>query len=119
MGLAGLGIGLLGGAVGLILGSLRLPLLIRFLKLDPRIAAGSNLVIGFVMGAFGWIGHVLQGQVDYPLLSFMAVSGMLGSYYGARMTGRVSLNTLVLIMGLVLLIVGVLLLIEAFRYSNL
>ena len=35
----GLGIGLLGGAVGLILGSIRLPALIRILKIDPRIAA--------------------------------------------------------------------------------
>ena len=119
VGLVGLAIGLLGGAVGLILGSLRLPVLVRFLRLDPRIAAGSNLVIGFVMGTFGWIGHVVQGQVDYPLLSFMALSGMLGSYYGARLTGKVSLNTLVLIMGLVLLIVGVLLLFEGVRRSNL
>ena len=63
----GLAVGLLGGAVGLILGSIRLPALIRILRVDPRIAAGTNLFIGFVMGSVGWIGHLAQGQVNYPL----------------------------------------------------
>ena len=49
----GLAVGLLGGAVGLILGSIRLPALIRILRVDPRIAAGTNLFIGFVMGVGG------------------------------------------------------------------
>ena len=58
----GLGVGLLGGAVGLILGSIRLPALIRILKIDPRIAAGTNLFIGFFLGALGFIGHAVQGM---------------------------------------------------------
>ncbi|MBI4232846.1 MAG: sulfite exporter TauE/SafE family protein [Chloroflexi bacterium] len=110
----GLGIGLLGGAVGLILGSIRLPTLIQVLKMDPRVAAGTNLVIGFLMGSFGWIGHAAQGQVDYPLLGFMAVAGMVGTAYGARLTGRVAMETLLLVMGLVLSSVGVLLLWDAY-----
>ena len=64
----GLGVGLLGGAVGLILGSIRLPALIRILRVDPRIAAGTNLFIGFIMGSVGWVGHAVQGEVSYPLL---------------------------------------------------
>ena len=113
--LVGLGVGLLGGAVGLILGSIRLPGLIRVLRADPRIAAGTNLLIGVAMGALGWIGHAVQGQVDYPLLVLMGGAGMVGSYYGASFTGRVSLNTLIVTMGWVMLAVGVLLLVEAFR----
>ncbi len=83
----GLAIGLLGGAVGLILGSIRLPALIRILRVDPRIAAGTNLFIGFVMGSVGWVGHVVQGQVNYPLMGMMAAAAMVGSYYGAKLTG--------------------------------
>ena len=75
----GLGVGLLGGAVGLILGSIRLPALVRVLKIDPRIAAGSNLFIGFFMGAVGWIGHASQGKVDYPVLVLMGAGAMVGS----------------------------------------
>ena len=36
----GFGVGLLGGAVGLILGSIRLPAMVRILRVDPRMAAG-------------------------------------------------------------------------------
>ena len=114
----GLGVGLLGGAVGLILGSIRLPALIRILRVDPRIAAGSNLFIGFITGSLGWVGHVIQGQVDYPLLVLMGGGAMVGSYYGARLTGRVSLNALILTMGWVLLIIGVLLIWQAYRRSG-
>ena len=105
----GLGVGLLGGAVGLILGSIRLPALIRILKIDPRIAAGTNLFIGFFLGALGFVGHAVQGEVDYPLLAAMGAAAMIGSYIGAKYTGRASLNSLITTMGGVLLVVGVLL----------
>ena len=111
----GLGVGLLGGAVGLILGSIRLPALIRFLQVDPRIAAGTNLFIGFIMGSVGWVGHVVQGQVNYPLLGLMGGSAMVGSYYGARLTDRVSIGALIRTMGWVLLVVGALLIWQAWR----
>ncbi|MCZ6891789.1 MAG: sulfite exporter TauE/SafE family protein [Chloroflexi bacterium] len=111
----GLGVGLLGGAVGLILGSIRLPVIVRILRTEPRVAAGTNLLIGFMMGSFGWIGHVVQGNVDYPLLAGMGVSGMAGTFYGARLTGRVSLTALLLTMGWVLVAVGLLLLVSAYR----
>ena len=105
----GVAIGVLGGAVGLILGSIRLPALVRVLWVRPRTAVGTNLMVGFMLGAMGWIGHVSQGQVDYPLVVFMGTSAMAGSYLGARLTGRVSLDRLVMTMGLVLLVVGTLL----------
>lgn len=113
-GAVGLGVGLLGGAVGLILGSIRLPVLIRVLRVDPRIAAGTNLFIGFIMGSLGWVGHVIQGQVDYPLLGLMGAGAATGSYYGARLTGRVGLDRLVGTMGWVLLAVGAILVWQAF-----
>lgn len=107
--LIGFGVGLLGGAVGLILGSIRLPAIVRILKIDPRIAAGTNLFIGFFLGALGWIGHAAQGKVDYPILILMGLTAMLGSWYGATLTGKVNLNTLIATMGFVLILVGFLL----------
>ena len=108
-GAMGLAVGLLGGAVGLILGSIRLPALIRVLKVDPRIAAGTNLVIGFIMGSLGWVGHALKGDVDYQLLFMMGAGAAVGSYYGAKLTGKVDLATLVGAMGYVLVAVGIIL----------
>ena len=75
-GAIGFSVGLLGGAVGLILGSIRLPAMVRILRVDPRLAAGSNLFIGLVMGALGWVGHVAQGQVDFAMVALMGAGGM-------------------------------------------
>ena len=108
----GAAIGLLGGGVGLILGSLRLPLMIRLLKINPRRAAGSNLVVGAVLGIFGFVGHGIHGEVDLPLLLAMASTGMIGSNIGARYTGRVSVRSLVLALAWVMLSVGVILVVR-------
>ena len=105
-------IGLLGGGVGLILGSLRLPLMIRLLNINPRRAAGSNLVVGSVLGIFGFIGHGIHGEVDLPLLLVMASTGMIGSNIGARFTGRVSVQSLVLVLAWVMLAVGLILVVR-------
>ena len=113
-GVAGFAIGLLGGAVGLILGTLRLPALIAILKIDPRVAAGSNLVIGFLMGGFGWVGHLTRGQVDFPTLILMALTAMIGTYYGSSLTGKMSLRSLLYLMAVVLVVVGTLLLRDAY-----
>ena len=108
-GIVGLVVGLVGGAVGLILGSVRLPVIVRVLKIDPRLAAGSNLVIGTLMGAFGFIGHGVRGEVDTTLLLVMGAGGMAGAYIGAHFTGRANLNVLILTMSGVLFFVGILL----------
>ena len=114
-GAVGAAIGLLGGGVGLILGSLRLPLMIRLLKINPRRAAGSNLVVGAALGVFGFVGHGIHGEVDLPLLVAMASTGMIGSYLGARYTGRVSVRALVLVLAWVLLAVGIILVVRGGR----
>ena len=96
---ASFGIGLLAGAIGLVLGSVRLPLIIRVLRVDPRIAAGSNLFIGMTMGALGWLGHMLHTRPDLPLLIILLAPAVVGSYMGAKFTGKISVNLLLLVMG--------------------
>ena len=56
--LAGAVIGLLGGIVGLILGSLRMPALIRLVGETPARAVGTNVTVGFLVGVAGVIGHL-------------------------------------------------------------
>jgi uncharacterized membrane protein YfcA len=103
----GLSVGLLGGTVGLILGIIRLPAIIRVLRVDPRISVGTNMFIGFFMGSLGWIGHAARGQVDYSLLLIMGTAAMAGSYIGSQLTGRVQLTTLILVIGVIQMAVGV------------
>ncbi len=107
---ASFGIGLLAGAIGLVLGSVRLPLLIRILRVDPRIAAGSNLFIGMAMGALGWVGHLFNSPPDLALLLILGLPALVGSYLGARLTGRISVNALLLLMGALLTGSGIMML---------
>ena len=105
--ITGTGIGLLGGLVGLILGSIRLPALIRLFRIEPRIAAGTNTIIGFCMGLVGGLGHSINARVEYELALIMGFAAILGSNQGARLTGKVNLNLLLAFMGGILFITGI------------
>ena len=78
-------------------------------------AAGSNLVIGAALGLFGFAGHGIQGEVDLRLLLAMGLTGMAGSYLGARYTGRVSIKKLVMVLAWVLILVGLMLVVRGLQ----
>jgi len=101
-------IGGLGGAVGVILGTLRMPALVRSVGLDVRRAAGTNLVVGFLLGVAGFATHAIGGEgVDWPVLAAGLGGAIPGGWLGAKATGRVSENALRLALGVVLVLVGI------------
>ena len=100
-------IGILGGAVGVILGTLRMPALIRSVGMDVRKAAGTNLVVGFVLGVAAFTVHAGSGGVQWDVLVAGLAGAIPGGWLGARATGRLSETTLRLALGIVLVAVGV------------
>lgn len=98
-------IGLLGGFVGLILGALRLPALLRFVGAEPFRAVGTNAAVGFCLGVAGVFGH-LPGGVDWTLLGVGAATSVPGAIVGARLTGRLDERQLFRAVGVVLLVAG-------------
>ena len=98
-------IGVLGGFVGLILGALRLPALLRFVGADPFRAVGTNAAVGFCLGVAGVFGH-LPGGVDWTLLGVGAVTSVPGAIVGARLTGRLDEQQLFRAVGVILLVAG-------------
>jgi hypothetical protein len=110
--LVGGGIGLLGGFVGLILGSLRLPAMLRMG--EPLAAAiGTNVTVGFFVGAAGVVGH-LPGGVDWTLLAVGSAASVPGALVGARLTGRLPEGQLKLAIAGILVVAGIALLVQAF-----
>jgi uncharacterized membrane protein YfcA len=103
----GFGVGLLGGMVGLVLGSIRMPAMISILKLPSRIAIGTNLASSSVMGTVGVIGHLMNGNIDYVVLSAMGPPAMLGAFMGAKYTNRINESNLKFIIAVVLSLVAV------------
>ena len=111
--LTGATIGLLGGFAGLILGSLRIGALIRFVGGDTFRAVGTNVAVGFCLGVAGVFGH-LSGGVDWTLLAVGAAASVPGALIGARLTGRLNERQLLRAVGAVLLVAGTALLLQAF-----
>src|SRR6185437_3825743 len=101
--IAGAAIGAIGGLIGLILGTLRVPALIRWVGEEPSRVVGTNLVVGIAVGAAGLIGH-LPGGVDWRLLAVGGASSVPGALIGSRYTGRLSAAALLRAIGVVLVV---------------
>jgi uncharacterized protein len=98
-------IGVLGGLVGLILGSLRMPALLRYVGESAHRAVGTNVAVGFCVGVAGVIGH-LPGGIDWDLLALGSAASIPGALLGARLTGRLSEAQLLRAIGAVLVVAG-------------
>jgi uncharacterized protein len=105
-------VGVLGGLVGLILGTLRLPAMVKWLGTTPKAAVGTNAATGVVVGVGGLIGH-LAGGVDWDLLAAGCAGAVPGAYLGAHLTGRLDDSTLLRVIAVILVIAGLSLGIQA------
>lgn len=103
----GFGIGFLGGVVGLVLGSIRMPAMISVLKMEPKVAVGTNLAAATIMGISALIGHLINNEVDYLTLAVMGSTAMIGGYIGAKYTGMFRPERLKLLIGFVLIAVAI------------
>jgi uncharacterized protein len=101
----GFGIGFVGGLVGLIAGSIRLPAMISVLKMETKVAVGTNLAASSFTGLFSLIGHLMNGNVNFLILITMGPAAMIGGYMGAKYTNRFSEGSLKLIIGIVLIVI--------------
>ncbi len=99
-------IGLLGGAVGLILGTLRMPALLRSVGLPAHTAVGTNLVVGFFLGTAGFTAHLVRSEVEWLVLVVSLAGAIPGAWLGARASGRFDEAALKRLIGLALLAVA-------------
>jgi uncharacterized protein len=103
----GFGVGLLGGMVGLVLGSIRMPAMISILKLPTRIAIGTNLASSAFMGTIGVIGHLINNNIDFIILTLMGPTAMLGAFLGSKFTNKINESRLKFVISIVLIVIAV------------
>ena len=96
----------------IILGSLRIGALLRFVGGDTFRAVGTNVAVGFCLGVAGVFGH-LSGGVDWTLLAVGSAASVPGALLGARLTGRLDEQQLLRAVGVVLLVAGSAMLVQA------
>jgi uncharacterized membrane protein YfcA len=91
--LIGLFLGAMSGLVGLLLGSVRLPAMVR-LGVKPATAIGTNMAIGAVTGFSAGASALIAGKVSFVAFAVIAPAALLGSHLGVRMTGNLSARAL-------------------------
>ena len=106
-------IGVLGGIVGLILGSLRMPALLRVVHETPQRAVGTNVTVGFCVGVAGVIGHLPSEAPDWGVLALGAAASIPAALLGSRLTGRLSEAELVRAIAVILLVAAASMVVEA------
>jgi uncharacterized membrane protein YfcA len=100
-------IGVLGGIVGLILGSLRMPALLRFVGEAPARAAGTNVTVGLCVGIAGALGHLPSHAPDWKVAAVGAGASIPAALLGSRLTGRLSEAQLIRAIGWVLVVAAI------------
>ncbi len=108
----GLVLGALAAITGLMLGSLRLPMMIRYLRMDPKQAVGTNMAVGCLTGLVGAATAFAIGSAHLNWLVLAAVipPTLVGGYLGGWMTGKLSKEGVQKLAGWIIVFSGVLLL---------
>jgi uncharacterized membrane protein YfcA len=100
-------VGFVGGVVGLILGSLRMPAMLRYMRVPARRAAATNVTVGFLVGVAGAIGHLPSEPPDWTVAVVGAGASIPGALLGSRLTGRLAEPQLIRAIAWILLVVAV------------
>ncbi|HXV03176.1 MAG TPA: TSUP family transporter [Gaiellaceae bacterium] len=77
--------GYLGSAIGLVLGTLRLPAIL-LLSGDAAAGAGTNVAISAASAAGGSVRHAREGRVDRRVVAWMLPPSVAGAVVGALLT---------------------------------
>jgi hypothetical protein len=90
-----------------------MPALLAAVGLDARRAVGTNLVVGFLLGLAGFAAHAARVEVEWDVLAAGLAGAIPGAWLGARLTGRISEETLRRAIGVALLVIAVAFALEA------
>ena len=108
-------IGALGSSVGMVLGALRYPVMINFLKTEAKSAGAINS-----FAFFGLIGHLIASQesgnshFDFYLFLPLAIAGFIGSYFGSKHVAFYSNKFILVTLYIILFIMGTLMVLREF-----
>lgn len=105
--LAGAGVGLVTGFLGVGGGFLVVPALVAFAGLDMREAVGTSLLVIAINSAAGFIGHLGGGQLNTTLITLLTGAAVIGALVGERIARHVSNTKLRRGFGLIVIVVGV------------
>lgn len=95
----------LGASVGMVLGSVRLPLLVYALG-SPLSATGTNLAISSMGAMAGTYFHMKQGRVNFRLLCTIGIPSVIGAIVSALAIANMKAHGLKVLLGVMLIYSG-------------
>ena len=104
--LVGAAAGMLAGLTGVGGGVFLVPLLVLGLALAQHQAHGTSLAVIFAIALVGAITYAVHGHIDWVLALGLALGGVVGVVFGARLMTRVPARQLRWIFGAFSLCVG-------------
>ena len=99
-------VALAGGLAGLVLGNIRLPAALAIAS-SPAAGAGANIGISAVSAATAAIAHIRAGRVNWRLFAWLLPPSVVGAVAGGLISGALSRDALLAIIGIVLVLFGV------------
>ena len=87
---AGLGVGILTGFLGVGDGFLIVPALVMFGGLGMKDAIGTSLFVIFLNCVAGLVGHASQNHFDWNLIALVTVLAVTGTIFGTLLSHRVA-----------------------------
>jgi uncharacterized membrane protein YfcA len=96
-------VGILGGLVGQGGSFILIPLMTSFMQVPTRIAIGSNLAIISLSSLAAFLGKALTGQILWSLALPIVLSVIPGAYFGGRISRRVPVKGLRLLLAVCIL----------------
>jgi uncharacterized protein len=111
--LLGLVLGAISGLVGLLLGSLRLPAMVRLAHVPPAKAVGTNMAIGAVTGVSAGLSAMVGGKLHLPAFAIVCPLTIMGAHLGAHKAGKLDQRALVRWIAYVIIPTALVMLFEA------
>ena len=103
----GAAVGALSAAFGIGGGLLMVPVLVLAYGFEQHAAQGTSLVVIVPTAVVGAIAHHRRGFVDWAAAAYMALGGMAGVFFGARLALATEAETLQTAFGGVVVAAGI------------
>jgi uncharacterized membrane protein YfcA len=87
--LAGIGVGVVTGFLGVGGGFLIVPALVFFTALPMHVAVGTSLLVIAINSAAGFVGHLDQGNIPMALTVAFTVAAIAGTFVGAHVAAYI------------------------------
>jgi uncharacterized protein len=113
--LAGLGVGVLTGFLGVGGGFLVVPALVLFAGLPMPLAIGTSLLVIAINSTAGFVGHLGEGRLQFSLTAAFTAMAVAGTFVGERFARRVPAQKLQQVFAYFVILVALFLVAENYR----